>query len=338
MAAAAPINFVHPDAHKWRDWSERTTPPDPDEAPERFCMGRDHTLTQVFFRLKRRGLPVRLSDRFASAMINVAHCDDLDAWRQPVSAFVVAIQNDRFAPSLCELCVVPNPLLAASPRDVYLPCYTQTGLIPRDADRDAHIERVAYFGIEKNLAPEFRSETFRAALAQRGLRFELRQRDWHDYRAVDVILAVRTDYNPQFLRHKLPLKLHNAWMARVPALLGPEPAYQHARRSELDYIEVCTPSEALAAIDRLRAEPDLYRAMVQNAEQRSAPLAHDRVTDAWRDYLFDTAAAAFERWRSGGRILCWPQRAARFLWRAVRHHADRKRWWNERWWRTPAPQ
>jgi len=43
--------------------------------------------------------------------------------------------------------------------------------------------------------------------------------------------------------------------AGCPALLGPEAGYREQRRSELDYLEVCTMEDALAALKRLKNDP-----------------------------------------------------------------------------------
>ena len=338
MPTEPAITFVHPQADAWRDWAEQPVPPDPDEASERFRTGRDHTITHYFLRLKRRGHSVSLAARFTPGAICVAHCDDLDVRRLPINSFVVAIQNDRFAPSLCELRVVPNELQARSWRDFHLPYYTQCGLIPRDPARGTRVQRVAFFGIAKNLASEYQSHAFLGELARRGVEFDMRERDWHDFSNVDVILAVRTDYSAAFLKHKLALKLFNAWTAGVPALLGPEPAYQAQRRSDLDYIEVFTPEEALAAIDRLQGERVLFGAMVRNGLDRADALRHDRVTDAWEAFLYGPCVAVFDKWRREGLLQRGPLRTGRYLWRALRQHMDRRRWWNENWWRNPAPQ
>ena len=63
MSSVPFVAFVHPRAATWRDWTLQECSPDPDEAPERFLMGRDQAPTQVFFRLKRRGHNVVLAER-----------------------------------------------------------------------------------------------------------------------------------------------------------------------------------------------------------------------------------------------------------------------------------
>ena len=50
-------------------------------------------------------------------------------------------------------------------------------------------------------------------------------------------------------------KLVNAWHAGVPALLGPEPAYQ-ALRMQFDYIEIRSPEDAIREVIRLKENPE----------------------------------------------------------------------------------
>ena len=109
--------------------------------------------------------------------------------------------------------------------------------------------------------------------------------DWNDFRSVDLYLAIRPP-RLDLYRNKPAGKLFNAWRAGVPAVLGPEIAYREMRRSELDYLEAGTAAEALAAIDRLRADPALYLAMVEHGRQRAAEFADDVIVERWADLLW----------------------------------------------------
>jgi hypothetical protein len=81
-------------------------------------------------------------------------------------------------------------------------------------------------------------------------------------------------------------KLYNAWLAGVPAILGPEQAYRELRRSDLDYLEVKNVPEALAAVDRLIREPALYAAMVENGKRRAEEFTIDAIRKRWVDLLY----------------------------------------------------
>ncbi len=97
--------------------------------------------------------------------------------------------------------------------------------------------------------------------------------------------------------------MYNAWLAGVPALLGPERAYRALRRSELDYIEVGGCDEAEAAIKRLRADPHLYQQMIDNGRKRAEEFTVRRITEHWKALLLDILPARANephvvRWRN----------------------------------------
>ena len=114
--------------------------------------------------------------------------------------------------------------------------------------------------------------------------------DWPDFREADLILAVRPGGRHR-ATNKPASKLVNAWLAGVPALLGPEVAYRDLRRSELDYFEVASVGEALAAVDRLLGDPDLYSAMVENGRARSVDFTAEAIVPRWGKLLFETIPA-----------------------------------------------
>ena len=98
------------------------------------------------------------------------------------------------------------------------------------------------------------------------------------------MLAVRPASADLHLR-KPATKLCNAWLAGVPAMLGPESAYRSLRRDELDFIEVSTRAEAEAAVLRLLREPARYASMRQRARERAAECTVERVTGRWLQVL-----------------------------------------------------
>jgi hypothetical protein len=119
-------------------------------------------------------------------------------------------------------------------------------------------------------------------------------------------------------RSKPATKLVNAWQAGVPALLGPEQAFQELRRSELDYLEVASVAEAREAVLQLRRDPGLYRAMVENGLRRGEEFAPEALVPRWAGLLFETIPALAERRSRLVRRLPLPARAAgRWLARTV---------------------
>jgi hypothetical protein len=60
------------------------------------------------------------------------------------------------------------------------------------------------------------------------------------------------------LTHKPATKLYNAWLADLPALVGPEPAFNAARKSD-HFFEVQTAEDVYAAVKALKSSPDCIR-------------------------------------------------------------------------------
>jgi hypothetical protein len=146
------------------------------------------------------------------------------------------------------------------------------------------------------VASELRGLSWAKRLHALGLTWRLipRQR-WHDYSEVDVIVAVRS-FNQRDYRYKPPSKLYNAWRASVPAILGWESAYQANRKSELDYLEVTSVEGAVAALKRLRDEPALRHAMVENGRRRAEEVDPRKVVERWRSFLTDEVLPRYTRW------------------------------------------
>jgi hypothetical protein len=124
---------------------------------------------------------------------------------------------------------------------------------------------------------------------------------WNDYRDVDLALGVRPpDITSR--KGKPASKLIVPWLAGCPALLGPEPAFQALRRTDLDYVEIETPDQALLAIAALKDDPARYQAMIENGRTRGAESSVAHVTQEWADVLFRRIPQLqrnpeFQQWR-----------------------------------------
>jgi hypothetical protein len=90
--------------------------------------------------------------------------------------------------------------------------------------------------------------------------------------------------------------LANAWLAGVPAILGPESAYQDLRTDDLDYIEARSCDDVVNAIRRLKENPDLYKAMRSRAAERAPGFTADSVAKLWRDTLAGPVADGYRKW------------------------------------------
>ena len=302
--------------------------------------GKWNWTLQTYENLLKAGFPCRLVGEIPREGVIVAHTRLLDDSLVPnARQLLVCIEADRGRHPYAQLHVQQNPAGARSAdaelrtridqRIVSFPtpnqyvCYwPQPDLIPRDSERGARFERVVYMGRAKNLAPALRSEAWSRRLREHGLAWKIEEDRlaWRDYREIDAILAVR-DFAGEPHLHKPATKLHNAWRAGVPAVLGSESAFRADRRSELDYLEVNSPDEALAALLRLRDDVDLRTEMVSSGRRRAREVTAEAITASWLSYLRDVAIPAYDAWSTSSPLA----RRAFLLNRRLRQRFERLR-------------
>ncbi|PSB24454.1 glycosyltransferase [Stenomitos frigidus] len=319
-----PVYFVTGDPK----WHALIANPDfvADDSLYELCTtGHDIWSAQVFLDLKTRGLDVHLVPHAVPGKICVIPYYYLTPKDWLFKSYVLACQYDTPSPVLCNQQTVMNHLQVQSKHHHYLPHRPQPSLKPRQVSRGARLENLVFKGHSYNLAEPFRSLEFLAALDTVGVRLVMSTEnaqtaflDWADYTQADAMIAVRNNtlYD---IALKPALKLVNAWFAGCPAILGPEPAYQAIRRSELDYFEVRTPKEAIAALKQLKANPKLYQAMVENGFQRAHEHTADQVALLWRNLLAGPIAVGYEHWL---RESPWQQQVVRpvlYGWQILAH-------------------
>lgn len=277
----------------------------PDAEPQRLVLGEDYWIVQTFARLRDAGDDVRLDNRVPDDGIVVFYAGDKRAvWRALRAgsrALTVAVRSDRHPVGFADLEVVQNAASANGRRAFHVPHWPQPGLRPRDAARGTALRTVLFPGTPQNLHEDFRGEPWTEFLTARGMAMRCHAGPgqgvapaWHDYGDVDLMLAIRPS-GAQLVRNKPAWKLFNAWLAGVPAILGPESGYRELRVGPLDYIEAMGVAEAMAAIDRLRADPALYQAMVDNGRARGAAFTDDATLQAWRGLIDGVLVPAWQR-------------------------------------------
>lgn len=293
----ATVTFYLPDAAQ----VDRLAAADPDRDWRLFGTGVQVWIGQTFLRLKARGHAVALSAGVPTHGIVVAHADHVPRLLAERGLWsdltIVSARADRPVQPQADVEIVQNRSSADGARVFHLQHWPQPGLIARAQDRGTRVENVAFKGAAGEMAPALADDAWLAAMAGLGVRWHCDAAqwvsndtqyatDWNDYGSTDVIVAVRKDMQGSYPR-KPASKLINAWLAGVPAILGPEQAYRELRRSDLDYIEVTSAAEAQRAIDTLRNNPWLYAAMVENGKKRAAEVSAQVCTDAWADLLFN---------------------------------------------------
>ncbi len=290
-----PVYFVTRQIReRWADLAG--VPPESIDA-ERFRSGIDVWIVQTYLELRghaaEAGLDLRITPRFPRDLPAIAHRDDLRVSARYDRSYLADTRADRAASPVATWHVVQSPVQIAE-RSVLIPLWPQPGLVARDAARTG-MSTLGFFGRSGSVPGFFRDPAFLAALAQRGITYRLSERDWRDYSATDVCVALR--YDPAIGASAKPFsKLVNAWFAEVPALLGPEPAFRWLRRSELDYLEVNSARDILAALDRLRATPGLYEAMVANGIARRTAFTRAAIGAQWIAFLAGQFVPSWRVW------------------------------------------
>jgi hypothetical protein len=296
--------------------------------------GRYSWTLQTCLQLKAAGLPVELVTQFPRRGVVVSHRDFLPLYMRPrAGVFLVCIKPDRKEHPWAHQYVVQNPNDRIfdgrnRSRATVIPLWSQPSLVRRRPDRGSRVETAAYFGRALNLAAPLKTAAFAETLAVLGVSWvpHVEMDRWHDYGAIDVIVAVRNFeteavYDPKLdPDSKPPTKLLNAWMAGVPAIVGRESAFQHVRRGPLDAIEVSTVAELTDAIRDLRNRPQLYDAMVANGTVRAQEFGPEALVASWRAFFTGAMAEAHDAWARQGAF----RRQIDNIVRATRFFADRQ--------------
>jgi hypothetical protein len=264
----------------------------PDAEPHRLVLGEDYWIVLTFLRLRDAGADVRLSNRIPDAGVVVFYAGDKRAvWsqlRDRQSVLLAAVRSDRHPVGFADCEIVQNASSADGRRALHVPHWPQPGLVPRDAARGDALHVALFPGTPQNLDPAFAADDAQAFLRERGIALRSAvagaQPVWNDFHDVDVLLALRPA-SMGLVRNKPAWKLFNAWLAGVPAILGPESGYRELREGPLDFLEATTPEDALRALQRLQDEPGLYAAMVRNGLVRGAGFATAATLAQWRALL-----------------------------------------------------
>jgi hypothetical protein len=299
---------------------------DPDRDWREFKRGERMWVLQTYLRLVRAGHLAELSDAPEGEGLIVLHAkhrrDLLRARSSTRGAVVVAIRADNREAPIADFEVVQNGRFADGRRRFFVPLWPQPGLVPRDPARGTRIERAAFKGFDQSLHPDLRSPAWTDYLAGVGIEWvhdsvefagvatDRRGVAWADYRDIDLVVAVRPEHS-RLYTWKPATKLYNAWLAGVPAILGPEYAYREQRRSELDYIEVRSLGEAKAAVERLLRDPGLYETMVENGRRRAVEFTAEAILPRWSSLLYEKLPAATGSRRH--RVSRWVPRGARLV-------------------------
>lgn len=297
MALPRVVFFVNPEL-----WPKKGIPESPDLTGEGGALGIHCWIIQTYQQLRRAGYECELSSVLPEDGIIVMHRHSCDYGGINVQAgrrrLIVSVAGDYGHYHPANLNVVQNWAQAQwFKRCFFLPHWPQPGLRPRVPSE--RFRNVAYYGERDWLADELQSDKWEDAIRAMDLEWNPgTRRSWEDYTEVDAVVAVRRFTARAAYDHKPPSKLINCWLAGVPAILGAESAYRSLRRSELDFIEVHSPRDALDALRELKQDPGLRSAMVENGLRRASDYSVAAVTQRWIYFLNDVAVPCYHHWVS----------------------------------------
>lgn len=248
-----------------------------------FVSGVDCWVLKTWSLLSRRRLSFEplLVNRAVPGEVCVFHYEHAKPSCGVHECFAVVAQADRPSPPLADLVVVQNQISQTGPDKYFIPHWPQHNLIARDPARGTKLERIAFMGDKKYVPDFFSRQDFLDELKALGVVIVWRSADeWHNYADVDMVLAMR--HLPKIVERAKPaVKLVNAWLAGVPAILTPEVAYQENRQSPLDYLEADNAADVLAAVRYLKNNPPVYTDMVNNGLRRAEAFKEPEVMKAW---------------------------------------------------------
>ena len=272
-------------------------------------------ILQTYLHMQAHGYDVGISPELPNEgiVVFIPEAESLHALKQQYDDMhraltFVTVRADviEFRSSWADVDIVQNGRFANDKDTFFVPHWPQLGIIPRDAVRGTTINHITFKGGFGSLDKRFRSDAWHAFLNERGLTFEIASRHtqgaiprWHDYEQADLMLAVRPLHGDGGQRCEKPAtKLVNAWQAGVPAIVGPEYAFQELREDPLDYVEVHTLADAMEAVDALRTDPGRYQAMIAHGKRRAEAFTPERITERWAEVLFTHVPkiAASRRW------------------------------------------
>lgn len=282
---------------------------------------------QTYLRLREQGYSCRLVDTIPKKGIVVVHRGDLpfNTTPSPNQLFVTTLGDAGWHP-YAQVQITQNPNhLNGVENTFFMHHWTQPGLIPRDEDRGDAFENIGYFGHPDQLADELHHEQWEQFLAERGLNWIPVHKGSHrqsDYSDIDLIVAIRS-FDGRSYDHKPATKLHNAWLAGVPAILGPESAYQNERTHEADYLEARTYVELCHYIGELCDDVALRRRLRKRSEERRSVIDSKQKAKDWWNLLTGSVTDIYENW-----VRMSPIRQRLFLakrWLAVKKNAAAER-------------
>lgn len=300
-------------------------------------------IIQPYLYLKKAGLDCEMVEHIPNEGILVSDHNSFnqllgkknkyfgDTFAHPMKVMIVSTKSDEryYPPAHINIVLNPadferckNPYSIWNP--YYLPFFPQPGLSPRLQERNCLVQNIAYFGHSSQLAKEFQSEKWHNAMTalECSWRPIFEPKQWGNYKNIDVVVAIR-NFNGSPYFNKPANKLINCWRMGVPAIVTPESSVLAQQESDLDFILVNSLDETISAIKKLKTNPTLYSAMVNNGLKRAEEFTVEKITQQWINFFEEFALPIYEQWKQLSTIqkesLFWI-RYLRFKWERQRSY------------------
>lgn len=246
----------------------------------------------TYLRIRESQLHVEFIRRVPDSGIVITHARILRDMPVivPPQVMLVCIEGDRGRSAAAAVHLVQNPVQEsrATPwRRIYIPYWTQPGLIPRRSDRGNRFESLAFFGNQFNLAPELHEEAWTNELNRMDLQWDLRlsHERWYDYSGVDGVIAIRSFRGHWNEIWKPANKLFNAWAAGAIPVVGPESAMLHHGTHRRDCMICHSVEEAISCIAELKESSELRALLRANGAERAMNYRRAAVARLWGDLI-----------------------------------------------------
>ena len=271
----------------------------------RYTTGR-YAWTILTYLILKKDIPCKLVEKIPDSGIVLCHADYLETTIKPSKRlFIVCLKAEKKVYPYAQLYLVQDPEDEILKRGKRFPRYwkayfmehwPQPGLKPRIASRD-RFENIAFIGNPGQLDQCFRTEKFKRDVSKMGLNFKIVDslEKWNDFREIDCILAVR-DLSSKMVTRRPATKLFNAWLAGVPAILGPEAGFRKKRESHLDYIEARNYLEVIEAIKMLKNNPFLRKKMIENGLERGKDYTFEKTLNRWKYFINNVVIPDYKQW------------------------------------------
>ena len=288
---------------------------DPYESWKIMPRGEGFWILQTYCFLKHFGLDVCLSNELPKSGIVIFHRrNKAYLFAQPQkklkSLTLVGCRGDLHDLLVPDVELLQNSYFADGETRFAMPHWPMPHIVPRDKTRGDTIKRIAFKGFSSQLHPDFLTQDWTDFCEEHNLEWvpnavsftkdgqsQFDDAAWADYSDIDLIIAVRPERNDQHT-NKPALKLYNAWLAGVPAILGYEYAYREAGIPGEDYIEIRHLDDVKNAICELLENPERYRALIENGQKKSAMYTHEAVFQAWQSFLVEVLPQKIKKQQS----------------------------------------